>query len=745
MCFVVCCLFMSTVFGQVCFVGINPNIAGLNSDGVLALVEYEGETVNYFLNLSLPLSNCPVEDITGFMTLPDGTVVVLPPIPNLNPGDSYDFGGSIIASYVLDTADWGSQPGADADEVRTTVNLFGTAITSETTTQPAEGFSTFDTEVLPVDTCILVTKEACPYSKVGDEVIYDITITNCGNVDLDFTGVTDTLLDDSTVETALLNAGCATLAAEGGSCNFQVPYIVQPGDDTGPGAILVNVIEVSYTHTATGQSVSDDDDAVVTLLHPSFTTEVECIEIIDETALFDVTFCNTGDVPLMVDPHDPGIQPFPLPNGECATFPVQMPAEVGICGAATATKTIAADASILLPQETPEECLLGNIITPDPAEASATCTVETAPNFTAEKVCLDDSPLDTADGFADFQINFANTGDVPLLFEIDDPAANGYHSIEGPIAPGGSGFVIVSVPTAVQIGCPADDVPNAATVTGLCLSDGSPVRTDPVDATCPGACADFDVEKTCLTPSGLTDGSIAEYGIVITNTGTVPLDLIIDDPSAEPPLVGVPITLAPGETFSTTVTRTVVCAEPGQYTIENTVSVVAVAPDGTQIGPKTSTAECPYECGGAEGCTPGFWKNHPDCWCDAYTPDMLASDVFTRLASAPYDTLGDDETPSKSDFNNDTLMDALKYRGGADLAGSVRNLLRHATAALLNGCSSDVFYPVSDLIVIDLVNAALDSEDQATVQELHSVLAGFNEDYPCPINAHCERTEPIVN
>jgi len=56
---------------------------------------------------------------------------------------------------------------------------------------------------------------------------------------------------------------------------------------------------------------------------------------------------------------------------------------------------------------------------------------------------------------------------------------------------------------------------------------------------------------------------------------------------------------------------------------------------------------------------------------------MLASDVFTRLSAAPYDTLDDDDR--KSDFDTDTLLGALKYRGGSGLAGAVRNMLRHAT------------------------------------------------------------------
>jgi hypothetical protein len=96
----------------------------------------------------------------------------------------------------------------------------------------------------------------------------------------------------------------------------------------------------------------------------------------------------------------------------------------------------------------------------------------------------------------------------------------------------------------------------------------------------------------------------------------------------------------------------------------------------------------------------------------------------------------------KSDFDTDTLADALRYRGGEGLAGKARNMLRHATAALLNSCSTDVGYPLSVQFIIDAGNDALDSEDPAVIQDTHMILAGLNEDSPCPIDAHCRVKDP---
>lgn len=139
-----------------------------------------------------------------------------------------------------------------------------------------------------------------------------------------------------------------------------------------------------------------------------------------------------------------------------------------------------------------------------------------------------------------------------------------------------------------------------------------------------------------------------------------------------------------------------------------------------------------------EGCTPGFWKNHPSCWNIAYNKDMLISDVFVALISAPYDILDDGDR--KSDFDTDTMLVALRYRGGSNLAGSVRNMLRHATAALLNANNNNVGYPIPDSLVIDLVNHVLNQQDIDQIQELHVILKDLNENSPCPINAHGKRS-----
>jgi hypothetical protein len=92
----------------------------------------------------------------------------------------------------------------------------------------------------------------------------------------------------------------------------------------------------------------------------------------------------------------------------------------------------------------------------------------------------------------------------------------------------------------------------------------------------------------------------------------------------------------------------------------------------------------------------------------------------------------------------DTLMEALDYPGGKGLQGGARILMRAAVAALLNASHPDVYYPTIDAqvdgdAIIEAVCEALSYHDRSTLTGLAEELDRINNDYPCPINAHCER------
>ena len=121
-----------------------------------------------------------------------------------------------------------------------------------------------------------------------------------------------------------------------------------------------------------------------------------------------------------------------------------------------------------------------------------------------------------------------------------------------------------------------------------------------------------------------------------------------------------------------------------------------------------------------EGCSHGFWKNHPQHWQD-YTPGQKVGDIFTLPLSL-------------SVLSDDTLMTALGYGGGNDLVGAAKILLRNAVASLLNANHDDVFYPLTENEVINQVNSALSSENRDTILNFEIVLNLYNNLGSCLCN-----------
>jgi cysteine-rich repeat protein len=141
--------------------------------------------------------------------------------------------------------------------------------------------------------------------------------------------------------------------------------------------------------------------------------------------------------------------------------------------------------------------------------------------------------------------------------------------------------------------------------------------------------------------------------------------------------------------------------------------------DGNNIDGDGCSADCLIEKTAAEGCTPGFWKNHTGHW-GGYLPSTSIGSVFASASGFP--TLADD-----------TLLDGLAYHGGSGAIGGARILLRAAIAALLNEAHPDVDYSVDGVIV--LVNAALATGDRATMIALGGVLDDANNGADgCPLS-----------
>ena len=134
--------------------------------------------------------------------------------------------------------------------------------------------------------------------------------------------------------------------------------------------------------------------------------------------------------------------------------------------------------------------------------------------------------------------------------------------------------------------------------------------------------------------------------------------------------------------------------------------------------------------GTTEGCTPGYWKTHPQAWQE-YSPTQTVKSVFSAAASTPYGNL--------------TLMQALSLRGGSTLNGAKEILLRAAVAALLNAAydtadGSGLLFPWRRDVasfgrpaLIPTVNAALLSTNRTAILALAAWLDRDNN-LGCPLS-----------
>jgi hypothetical protein len=126
-----------------------------------------------------------------------------------------------------------------------------------------------------------------------------------------------------------------------------------------------------------------------------------------------------------------------------------------------------------------------------------------------------------------------------------------------------------------------------------------------------------------------------------------------------------------------------------------------------------------------EGLTPGFWKNHVDCWV-GYSPSDKFADVFGVTI-----TIGG---PGGSD---PTLLQVLGAGGGVNEKQGVYIALgRHAVAALLNAAHPHIDYPMTEQEVIEAVYDAITNTDKTDAEPLKDMLDTYNN-AGGGIDAHC--------
>ena len=122
------------------------------------------------------------------------------------------------------------------------------------------------------------------------------------------------------------------------------------------------------------------------------------------------------------------------------------------------------------------------------------------------------------------------------------------------------------------------------------------------------------------------------------------------------------------------------------------------------------------------GCTPGYWKNHPDAW-EEYTTSQKIGPIFG--ASLPQ--------------AGQTFLEALQGGGGSGVAGAQAILLRAAVAATLNAAHDTVGYPLRRYQdppapngFIPVVSSLLASGDRDAMLEYAAYLDRLNN-LGCPL------------
>ncbi len=421
----------------------------------------------------------------GDLTLVSGSTALMAP------GDSavYAYSSTIGDAYFLNTADVTGNPTDNQGN-----DLPGVDDVTDDD----------DAEVTPWDPSIEIVKDPDNQTvRVGGTAMWNITVTNTGNVLLTNVTVTDTIAPDcdhfiGDLEPGVENAVTYTCELQDVTEDFTNVAVVK-GDDPD------------------GEPVEDDDDADVDVTNPGISidkaakdgTDSQTVRT-DGTATWDITVTNTGDIDL-----------------ENVTVTDEL---------APGCDSVIGDLAV--GESTSYECTLDNVqadftnvadVTGDPTDGGDPVTdddpsdvVVRDPGITITKSATDgtDSQTLRTGGTATWDITVTNTGDIDLEnVTVTDDLAPGCDNVIGDLAVGES--------TSYE--CTLDNVQadftNVADVTGDPTDGGDPVTDDdPSDVVVrdPG----ITITKSATDGTDLQTfrvGGTATWDITVTNTGQVDL------------------------------------------------------------------------------------------------------------------------------------------------------------------------------------------------------------------------------
>jgi hypothetical protein len=219
------------------------------------------------------------------------------------------------------------------------------------------------------------------------------------------------------------------------------------------------------------------------------------------------------------------------------------------------------------------------------------------------------------------------------------------------------------------------------------------------------------------TPTGpqIPVGAAVAFSYVVTNTGDVELaDVHVSD-SKGLALSCPKVILQPAESMTCTAGGT---AQSGQFSSTGTVTGTTSCVQVSDTDPVNYYGQ---PTGGTQGCSHGYWKNHPGSWpATGYSTNQTVSSVFSQASLYP-------------SIGPVSLMNSLSFQGGSDVNGAAQNMIKQATGSLLNSAHAGIDFPWQTAQLISDVNAALASKNINTLLSLATALEHDNT-LGCPLN-----------
>ncbi len=412
-------------------------------------------------------------------------------------------------------------------------------------------------------------------SAVGDVITYTFTVTNTGNVTIGSIAVSDPKTTTPTCALGTLDPGERTLCSS-------TKTVTQADLDAGSLFNVATVTGADPKGASLGPvpsnkvSVSVDTKPSMSIVKSTGTSTVSV-----PGAAIDYKFVvkNTGNVTLT------GVA-VTDPNATAISCPVQTlaPTESITCvGTHTVTTTDLDSGAIINVAIVGATSPDGSKLAPSASNPVSVPAIA-APALTVVKTAAESDFVAVGD-VAHYSLLVTNTGNVTMHgIAVADPKASGLVCPATKLGTGAS-MTCTASHSVTQADLDAGSFVNVASVVGT-PPNGAPITPVPSNVVTVPAVVQpaMTIEKVADATSVSKVGETINYTFTVTNTGNVTLsDVVVKDPKTTK-AVCVSTKLASGEATTCTASHVVTQADLTAGSLENTATVNATVPLGSQAG-----------------------------------------------------------------------------------------------------------------------------------------------------------------